>query len=187
VEQLRNADQPPAEACATLSFWAGLQRHFFGATGGPGAVDRQKLTPIWSRFGLNNVSARFHHIWVISQPESWRSFPPLRADMCRGERAVGAVGTARFRDCISLADANCGARCGFGIRRFDSNFLTKLCISFGSTADFSARPTSLLGTFVYRIQRNAHRPITAAANRRPRATAKSATAKSYATAKCYEE
>jgi hypothetical protein len=32
------------------------------------------------------------------------------------------VGTGRFRDCISLADANYGARCGLGIGRFDSHF-----------------------------------------------------------------
>jgi hypothetical protein len=68
---------------------------------------------------------------------------------------VEAVGTVRYRDCISLADANYGARSDFGVRQF---FPTKLCIAFGSAADFSGRPTYLHGTFVYRIQRNvAHR------------------------------
>jgi hypothetical protein len=53
-------------------------------------------------------------------------------------------------------------RCGFSIRRFASNFPTKLCISFGSAADLSAQRTHRLGTLVYRIQRNVHRPVTAA-------------------------
>jgi hypothetical protein len=33
-------------------------------------VDRQKLALIWSRFGLNNVLAGFHHIPVISRPRA---------------------------------------------------------------------------------------------------------------------
>ena len=93
-----------------------------------------------------------------------------KADMPGGTGGVGAV---RFRDCISLADANCG-----GVQRFDSNFPAKLCSPFGSTAVSSARPMSLLGTLIYRIQSNAHRPVTAVANQRP---------SQQPSIKCYEE
>jgi hypothetical protein len=84
--------------------------------------DRQKLTPIWPRFGLNNVSAWFHHIPVISQPTGGRAFPAVEAaTFAEGNGAVAVVGTGRVRDRISLADANYGARCNFRIPRFDSN------------------------------------------------------------------
>ena len=125
------------------------------------AADRQKLTPIRPKFGLNNVSARFHCVPAISQPRScWGHF------RCQGGQLPGGTGdgggrTVR-REIVSRSLSGFVARCGFGIRRFDSNFSTKLCISFGSTADFSVRPTSLLGSFIYRIQRNARRPVTAA-------------------------
>src|ERR1700694_3693625 len=46
--------------------------------------DRQKLTPIWSRFGLNNVSARFHHIPVISQPRAGGHFRRKGGHLPRG-------------------------------------------------------------------------------------------------------
>ena len=134
-------------------------------------VDRQKLTAIWSRFGLNNVFARFHHIPVICSREL-EVMSAVKADICRGEQAVEAVGTVRFRDCISLADANYGARVALAsgglIQIFRASLSDRLRI-------FPHDRTSLLGTFVYRIQRNARWPV-AAANRRPRATAK-----------CYEE
>jgi hypothetical protein len=55
---------------------------------------------------------------------------------------VEAVGLGRFRDCISLANANYGTALASG--DLIQIFPTKLCISFGSTADFSARPRSLL-------------------------------------------
>jgi len=67
---------------------------------------------------------------------------------------VEAVGAVRFRDCISLADANYG-----GIRRCDPNFPGKLCFAFGSTARFFARPASPLGTFVYRLKKTPARPL----------------------------
>jgi hypothetical protein len=44
----------------------------------------KKLTPIWSRFGLNNVSARFHHIPVISQPRAGGHFRRKGGHLPRG-------------------------------------------------------------------------------------------------------
>lgn len=114
------------------------------------------LAPVPSRFG--DFVAR--ELEVISA---------ANADICRGEQAVGVRGW------VALADANCGVRSGFSTRRLDSNFLTQISNSFGSTADLSARPPCLLGTLVYRIPekrpqaRHCRQPATGA------------------TAKCHEE
>jgi hypothetical protein len=99
--------------------------------------------------------------WRFRSREAAGVIFAVKADICRGEQAMGAVGRCG-REIVSRSTSRFVARCGFGIRRFDSNFSTKLCISFGSTADFSVRPTSLLEAFIYRIQRNARRPVTAA-------------------------
>jgi hypothetical protein len=56
------------------------------------AGDRQKLTPIRPKFGLNNVSARFHCVPAISQPRScWGHFR-CQGGHLPGEQAMGAVG-----------------------------------------------------------------------------------------------
>jgi hypothetical protein len=95
---------------------------------------------------------------VIPQSRGWGVISAVKAEVCWGNGAVGAV---RFRDCISLADANCG-----GMRRIDSNFQPTLHLVRIDCGFFRGR-RFLLGTSIYRIQSNAHRRVTAGANRRP--------------------
>ena len=114
--------------------------------------DRQKLTPIWPRFGLNNVSAWFDHIPVISQPTAGRAFPAVEARrLPRGTGRWQWWGRAGF-EIVSRWLTRITAH---GATSASGDLIqippTKSCISFGSTAGFSARPTSLPGTFIYRI------------------------------------
>ena len=114
--------------------------------------DRQKLTPIWPRFGLNNVSGWFHHIPVISQPTAGRAFPAVEARrLPRGTGRWQWWGRAGF-EIVSRWLTRITAH---GATSASGDLIqippTKSCISFGSTAGFSARPTSLPGTFIYRI------------------------------------
>jgi hypothetical protein len=114
--------------------------------------DRQKLTPIWPRFGLNNVSAWFDHIPVISQPTAGRAFPAVEARrLPRGTGRWQWWGRAGF-EIVSRWLTRITAH---GATSASGDLIqippTTSCISFGSTAGFSARPTSLPGTFIYRI------------------------------------
>jgi hypothetical protein len=153
--------------------WPDQQRSAWQFKHRTDVFDRQKLTPIWSRFGLNNVSAGFHHIPVISQPRAGGHFRRQGGTFAEGNGAVAAVGTGRVRDCISLADANYGARCNFSIRRFDSDFsdqtlhLVRIDCGFFRATDVPCLEPSSIAS-----RETPTGPVTAGVNRPPRATAK---------------
>jgi hypothetical protein len=84
-------------------------------------VDRQKLTSIWSRFEPNIALPRFLQISVIFPARLLEVISALKADFCRGEQTMEAVGRCGL-EIVSRGLTRVASHGADLVRRFASNF-----------------------------------------------------------------
>jgi hypothetical protein len=109
-------------------------------------VNEQGPTSILSSFGLNNVAGSSSDRGYF-QLSNWSYSGQSFEAKLPGGTGNGSGGDGASPRIITWAGAGEIARCAFGAGRFDSNFPTRICVSFGTIADFFARQNAAAWNF----------------------------------------